>query len=190
MYKCGWNGCEKAYGTLNHLNAHVTMQSHGVKRTPEEFKEIRKEWKAKKKEEEAAKKAAMERERERMAMEANNAAVDHQQGQQQGQSIQQRPGGYPGIPRQLPPISYAQTSASSAPYPAPAGIDQISQFPGSMYSGYPQGYGHQQQMYAGPSGNSTAVAPVPTTRLPQGQSSPEDGDAEADADNDANSYAA
>lgn len=35
MYKCGWNGCEKAYGTLNHLNAHVTMQSHGAKRTPE-----------------------------------------------------------------------------------------------------------------------------------------------------------
>ncbi|TVY49896.1 C2H2 finger domain transcription factor [Lachnellula occidentalis] len=37
MYKCGWNGCEKAYGTLNHLNAHVTMQSHGQKRTPEDF---------------------------------------------------------------------------------------------------------------------------------------------------------
>lgn len=35
MYKCGWNGCEKAYGTLNHLNAHVTMQSHGAKRTPD-----------------------------------------------------------------------------------------------------------------------------------------------------------
>ena len=35
MYKCGWNGCEKAYGTLNHLNAHVTMQGHGPKRTPE-----------------------------------------------------------------------------------------------------------------------------------------------------------
>ena len=35
MYKCGWNGCEKAYGTLNHLNAHVTMQGHGQKRTPE-----------------------------------------------------------------------------------------------------------------------------------------------------------
>ena len=35
MYKCGHQGCEKAYGTLNHLNAHVTMQSHGVKRTPE-----------------------------------------------------------------------------------------------------------------------------------------------------------
>lgn len=35
MYKCGHNGCEKAYGTLNHLNAHVTMQGHGQKRTPE-----------------------------------------------------------------------------------------------------------------------------------------------------------
>jgi hypothetical protein len=35
MYKCGHNGCEKAYGTLNHLNAHVTMQGHGSKRTPE-----------------------------------------------------------------------------------------------------------------------------------------------------------
>jgi hypothetical protein len=35
MYKCGYNGCEKAYGTLNHLNAHVTMQGHGAKRTPD-----------------------------------------------------------------------------------------------------------------------------------------------------------
>ncbi len=34
MYKCGRNGCEKAYGTLNHLNAHVTMQSHGQKPHP------------------------------------------------------------------------------------------------------------------------------------------------------------
>lgn len=40
MYKCGWNGCEKAYGTLNHLNAHVTMQTHGVKRTPEGKKNL------------------------------------------------------------------------------------------------------------------------------------------------------
>jgi hypothetical protein len=35
MYECGWSGCKKAYGTLNHLNAHVTMQSHGQKRAPE-----------------------------------------------------------------------------------------------------------------------------------------------------------
>ncbi|KAI5794686.1 hypothetical protein FPQ18DRAFT_257261 [Pyronema domesticum] len=56
MYKCGWNGCENAYGTLNHLNIHVTNKGHGAKRTPDEFKEIRKEWKARKKEEEAQRK--------------------------------------------------------------------------------------------------------------------------------------
>ncbi|CCX15549.1 hypothetical protein FPQ18DRAFT_377159 [Pyronema domesticum] len=54
MYKCGWNGCEKAYGTLNHLNAHVITKGHGSKRTPDEFKEMRKERKARKKEEEEA----------------------------------------------------------------------------------------------------------------------------------------
>lgn len=34
LYTCGFDGCEKAYGTLNHLNAHVTMQKHGEKRLP------------------------------------------------------------------------------------------------------------------------------------------------------------
>jgi hypothetical protein len=34
LYKCGWSGCEKSYGTLNHLNAHVAMQKHGEKRLP------------------------------------------------------------------------------------------------------------------------------------------------------------
>lgn len=31
-YHCGWNGCTKAYGTLNHLNDHVSLQGHGAKR--------------------------------------------------------------------------------------------------------------------------------------------------------------
>lgn len=35
LYQCSWPDCNKAYGTLNHLNAHVTMQKHGAKRTPE-----------------------------------------------------------------------------------------------------------------------------------------------------------
>lgn len=34
LYPCGWNGCEKSYGTLNHLNAHVMTQKHGEKRLP------------------------------------------------------------------------------------------------------------------------------------------------------------
>ena len=28
LYHCTWAGCSKAYGTLNHLNAHVSMQKH------------------------------------------------------------------------------------------------------------------------------------------------------------------
>jgi hypothetical protein len=35
LYPCRWDGCDKAYGTLNHLNAHVSMQKHGQKRKPE-----------------------------------------------------------------------------------------------------------------------------------------------------------
>ncbi|KAK8076774.1 C2H2 transcription factor (Con7) [Apiospora phragmitis] len=50
IYKCGWDGCTKGYGTLNHLNAHVTMQGHGEKRKPEEFKELRRQWKERKRE--------------------------------------------------------------------------------------------------------------------------------------------
>lgn len=34
LYQCSWPDCAKAYGTLNHLNAHVTMQKHGQKRSP------------------------------------------------------------------------------------------------------------------------------------------------------------
>lgn len=60
IYQCNWENCTKAYGTLNHLNAHVTMQKHGPKRTPEEFKEIRRLYKEKKKSEEAARKKAAE----------------------------------------------------------------------------------------------------------------------------------
>ncbi|GJJ73010.1 transcription factor CON7 [Entomortierella parvispora] len=59
LYVCNWGDCEKSYGTLNHLNAHVNMQKHGPKRLPAEFKELRKAWRRHKRaEEEAAKQAA------------------------------------------------------------------------------------------------------------------------------------
>lgn len=79
LYQCSWPDCAKAYGTLNHLNAHITMQKHGTKRSPNgklhpyppstiprshvtpllyadkrmplEFKELRKQWRKAKKEE-------------------------------------------------------------------------------------------------------------------------------------------
>ncbi|KAF2487834.1 hypothetical protein BDY17DRAFT_320348 [Neohortaea acidophila] len=139
MYKCGWNGCEKAYGTLNHLNAHVTMQSHGTKRTPEEFKEIRKEWKAKKKEEDNQRKQEEERQRQDAA--------------RNGQDSQPPPGQYgqPGMmPHQmggpqLPPIGYQP--AAQGQYTQPQQIDGAPQYAnGQMYAqGYPQSpYGHGQ----------------------------------------------
>ncbi|KAF9904800.1 hypothetical protein EC991_002304 [Linnemannia zychae] len=76
LYVCNWADCEKSYGTLNHLNAHVTMQKHGPKRNPAEFKELRKAWRRQKKaEEEAAKQAAA-------------FQSQHNQHQQQGAQLQ------------------------------------------------------------------------------------------------------
>ncbi|KAJ1714798.1 pentatricopeptide repeat protein [Aspergillus flavus] len=139
MYKCGWNGCEKAYGTLNHLNAHVTMQSHGAKRTPEEFKEIRKEWKARKKEEEAQRKAAEERERAAAAQAAQANQVDAPGPGDPAQAGQ--PPAYPGSVRpQLPPIGY-QPADGQVPgqYGAPGG-GMVYQGNGQM--AYPPNYPH------------------------------------------------
>ncbi|KAI7885449.1 uncharacterized protein EV154DRAFT_427717 [Mucor mucedo] len=43
LYQCNFYNCTKSYGTLNHLNAHISMQEHGPKRLPIEFKELRKQ---------------------------------------------------------------------------------------------------------------------------------------------------
>ncbi|KAJ4993885.1 hypothetical protein SVAN01_00362 [Stagonosporopsis vannaccii] len=168
MYKCGWNGCEKAYGTLNHLNAHVTMQSHGSKRTPEEFKEIRKEWKAKKKEEEAQRKADDERQRAEMHQHAQQQRVAHDGGPPEAPVYGQMrqavgvPGQQPSHP-QLPPIGYqpAASGTSAAPQYGthspglPEGMAQYAT-PNNPYDSpssnpnhsYPQSpYGQNPQMY-------------------------------------------
>jgi hypothetical protein len=34
LYTCGWQGCEKAYGSLSHLNNHVRIKEHGARRFP------------------------------------------------------------------------------------------------------------------------------------------------------------
>ncbi|KAL4807107.1 hypothetical protein BDV18DRAFT_112754 [Aspergillus unguis] len=138
MYKCGWNGCEKAYGTLNHLNAHVTMQSHGTKRTPEEFKEIRKEWKARKKEEEAQRKVAEERERAAAAA-AVQSQIDASGGADPSQAGQ--PPSYPGGVRpQLPPIGY-QPADGQAPGQYGGAGGMVYQGNGQV-AGYPPNYPH------------------------------------------------
>ncbi|KAJ4350746.1 hypothetical protein N0V95_004478 [Ascochyta clinopodiicola] len=150
MYKCGWNGCEKAYGTLNHLNAHVTMQSHGAKRTPEEFKEIRKEWKAKKKEEEAARKADDERHRAEMQQHAQQQRVAHDGGPPEAPVYGQMrqavgvPGQQPSHP-QLPPIGYQPAASGSSAAPqygthSPGLPEGMAHYPQSPYGQNPQMY--------------------------------------------------
>jgi hypothetical protein len=57
LYPCAWAGCQKSYGTLNHLNAHVAMQKHGAKRSPGEFKDMRKAWRKSKREDEQRRQA-------------------------------------------------------------------------------------------------------------------------------------
>ena len=57
LYSCSWPGCQKSYGTLNHLNAHVAMQKHGPKRSPAEFKDMRKAWRKSKREDEQRRQA-------------------------------------------------------------------------------------------------------------------------------------
>ncbi|KAF2872180.1 C2H2 transcription factor-like protein [Massariosphaeria phaeospora] len=146
MYKCGWNGCEKAYGTLNHLNAHVTMQSHGAKRTPEEFKEIRKEWKAKKKEEDGLRKADEERHRAAEQRAVHDNGTDAPVYGQMRQAV-----GVPGQPPppHLPPIGYQPAASNTT-----SGPQYGTQSPGlpenmaHNSSSYPQSpYGQNPQMY-------------------------------------------
>jgi hypothetical protein len=149
MYKCGWKGCEKAYGTLNHLNAHVTMQSHGAKRTPDEFKEIRKEWKARKKDGESQRKAEEERQR------AAAAPGGHVEPSPNGaDSAQTSPvSSYAsGVRPQLPPIGYAPSQGApvqQSHYPPVNGIDQLQSYSNnSMYSNYaPAPYAQGGQVY-------------------------------------------
>ncbi|KAJ5232933.1 Zinc finger C2H2 [Penicillium chermesinum] len=119
MYKCGWNGCEKAYGTLNHLNAH----------------EIRKEWKARKKEEETQRKAIEERERA-AAQAAQANQVEPPPGPSDPQAGQ--PSAYGASRPQLPPIGYQPADSQvSSQYP-PGGM--VYQSNGQM--GYPPNYPH------------------------------------------------
>ncbi|KAF8427889.1 hypothetical protein EV426DRAFT_631702 [Tirmania nivea] len=168
MYKCGWQGCEKAYGTLNHLNAHVTMQAHGAKRTPEEFKEIRKEWKARKKEEENARKAQEEAERSRQSEQAD---------QQPQQAAAASTAAYPNVPpRQLPPIAYQSQGVGAPVHYANAPTSGIE------LQGYaPTAPIYSTQPYPPSPYNHIPGQPYQGTRQ-QPANNEDDADAEADPD--------
>ncbi|KAH6869000.1 hypothetical protein B0T10DRAFT_467519 [Thelonectria olida] len=63
-YQCGWNGCDKSYKTLYHLNAHVAKQSHGQKRDPREFREVRAKSRQRKAKQKALREAKEEHQRQ------------------------------------------------------------------------------------------------------------------------------
>jgi hypothetical protein len=123
------------------------MQSHGQKRTPEEFKEIRKEWKARKKEEENLRKADEERARAAVGgapPDGQAGGESHSAGYQpQGRSVQ------------LPPIGYQPGASVPGQYQsqAPGGsVHQLQDYNAQQnlqYSGYPASpYGAPGQMYS------------------------------------------
>ncbi|GAB5594039.1 hypothetical protein Unana1_08939 [Umbelopsis nana] len=119
LYHCNWQGCSKAYGTLNHLNAHVSMQKHGSKRSPAEFKEMRKEWRRQKKEREAAKKAADEHMKKEMIHH------HHQQQQQQQQFVAAAAAAAAAMPLHPPygiPTSHYQPLSISPNYGMSTGL--------------------------------------------------------------------
>ncbi|KAH7009066.1 uncharacterized protein B0I36DRAFT_258206, partial [Microdochium trichocladiopsis] len=52
---CVWDGCDKSYGTLHHLNTHMTIKKHGEKKTSAEYEKIKKQWENRKAQEEQRK---------------------------------------------------------------------------------------------------------------------------------------
>ncbi|KAG0231470.1 hypothetical protein BGW42_000222 [Actinomortierella wolfii] len=129
LYVCNWGDCEKSYGTLNHLNAHVTMQKHGPKRHPSEFKELRKAWRRHKKaEEEAAKQAAA-------------AALQQQQQQLQLQQQLCEPtvAGFHPHPMQPMHAQFAHQQPPQLPMPHPH-PNQYQPHPHPQSQHHPLGY--------------------------------------------------
>ena len=139
IYDCNYPGCNKAYGTLNHLNAHVSMQKHGPKRVPAEFKEVRKAWRQRKKESEAkAALAAQRGEVDEEDEEDEGADGQHANGHVGHPPYQQHPQhdprhGHPGLQAphipSLPPDLKHQVST----YPAPPGY-------GGSHKGHPDAH--------------------------------------------------
>ncbi|KAF9158866.1 hypothetical protein DFQ26_007170 [Actinomortierella ambigua] len=136
LYVCNWGDCEKSYGTLNHLNAHVNMQKHGPKRHPSEFKELRKAWRRHKKaEEEAAKQAAAAA----LQQQQHQQQQQQQQLQMQQQLCEPTVAGFHQHPMQPmhPQFAHQQPQQLPMPHPHP---NQYQQHPHPQSQHHPMGY--------------------------------------------------
>lgn len=169
LYHCNHEDCTKAYGTLNHLNAHVAMQKHGAKRTPEEFKETRRLHKLRKKkeEEEARLRGGVLAQGQPPddvpedpafgALSALGAGAEYQLQQQQQQQHQhyqqtyphhalQQPADYPGSAAAAVPAGalkvdyYAAQPAAAPPNPYVYAAPGSSSGPGALAGYHAAGY--------------------------------------------------
>ncbi|KAG8220975.1 hypothetical protein J3R82DRAFT_2481 [Butyriboletus roseoflavus] len=131
LYQCSWPNCTKSYGTLNHLNAHITMQKHGPKRSPNEFKELRKQWRKAKREEAEARALDL---------------IQHQQPSQHHTSRHSMSDADPQSHNPRPPVDYAHHPERSV---QPIGsLDDLH-----------DSFAHQQDTYPRKSRYSSLVSP-------------------------------
>ena len=118
LYKCSYEGCTKAYGTLNHLNHHVVLQKHGPKRQPHEFRDLRRWIRERKIQEEAA------------ALQAQRGGVPYHMGFADGYHPPLPPPG--PIPSSgMFPAPVTSMSLSHHPYPAHS-IGGMASYPSSL----------------------------------------------------------
>ncbi|CAD6923105.1 unnamed protein product [Tilletia laevis] len=140
MYPCNWSGCAKSYGTLNHLNAHVAMQKHGLKRLPHEFKEMRKQWRKARRDED------QRRQSSRNSVSGPSSTFPHGVNAGNGTSQQHRLSGS-SVP-----------TAPDDPYMRNARFDSFSSAPGG-YAG--EAGGEAGSYYGGPMSNGGGGATAP-----------------------------
>ncbi|CAK5267684.1 unnamed protein product, partial [Mycena citricolor] len=154
LYQCSWPECTKAYGTLNHLNAHVQMQKHGPKRSPGEFKELRKLWRKTKKEAEASSMAGAGALRRSMSMGFGMGL--------RREDLYQSPSYMHGPPHHHRSFSHHSASGLSPPLSASLphhayGVDAHTSTHPLRYS--PDAHAHTAQAYGGADFRPAASGP-------------------------------
>ncbi|OWT36998.1 hypothetical protein J008_04158 [Cryptococcus neoformans] len=212
LYPCGWNGCEKSYGTLNHLNAHVMTQKHGEKRLPAEFKEMRKAWRKKKREHASAQAssqymtnaAAWQQNYQRLSFASTSSAPDSDWDRRESStstvsvSTDGRPSfSYPtnyswGVPPQGMPFQAGMMSVDSRPSTSSSNVSSVS-MDGTFISNQPisaptsvMSMGPPTYLYlSGPPslpGGVVSRRPSAPQHVPMPPSNPVDGFRPADGD--------
>ncbi|KDQ13052.1 hypothetical protein BOTBODRAFT_56353 [Botryobasidium botryosum FD-172 SS1] len=188
LYSCNFGDCSKAYGTLNHLNAHVSMQRHGPKRSPTEFKELRKIWRRSKKEEPSSPRAPRGRRRTEPALQLSrsNSLPDHSELAHEAEQLHDMrrratlpDARYPDAPEDALHDQVSAGNGSDSPQYWPSGPTPEPQ-PQHHHPQHQHHHSHQQpQQHPSPSQSRTAYqAPMitsqplthspPMNRLPPG----------------------